>query len=242
MLEEKLIFNKFFNLNLTVNILSPEQKQKFNEIRNLISSNEMHLAANEMGKLTPQTRDRCHMYLANNMLLTESARYRGRVIEMSINLELVLANILSQYFAAEAKIELLNSMVFDRMDLQKKLNILKSILKTKHVDIWKKEQLHLKSIGKLIFFRNDIAHSHLDSTQKYLDTLKKKVDLMISKGIYQENLEEIQLSFFENHKWVSKKVKWQDIVKYHKGIYNGVNKIDYIGNQIISKYIPAVRE
>jgi hypothetical protein len=169
-------------------------------------------------------------------LHTESARYRGRVVEMSIYLELILANVLSQYFAKNEKKELLNSMVFDRMDIQKKLNTFKNIVKTQHLEIWKTEQSNLKKIDKLISFRNNIAHSILNSSPKYLEKIRKKVNEMTKEGKSANHLDEIEFGFYENHKWIFKTIKYLEIEEYHKGMYDGVSHIENIGKKIIPNY------
>tara|TARA_R110000751_G_scaffold306669_1_gene425853 strand:+ start:653 stop:1318 length:666 start_codon:yes stop_codon:yes gene_type:complete len=214
-----------------------EQKEikTFERILKLINS-DLPKAILETNKLDLKDRDRLNQFLANRTLHTESARYRGRVVEMSIYLEFVLANLLSQYFAKEEKMELLNSIVFDRMDLQRKLNTLKIILKTQHVNIWKAENPNLKKIDKLITFRNNIAHSVLNSSPEYFQKISKMVEQLNKQGKEADFLEEIEFGFFENNKWILKAIKWSEIEDYHKGIYDGISTIENIGKQIIADY------
>jgi hypothetical protein len=213
-----------------------KEKETFDRILNLINSDNFPKVMTEMKKLDSKTKDRLNLYLANRTLHTESARYRGRVVEMSIYLELNLANLLSQYFAKDEKKELLNSMVFDRMDLQRKLNTLKNILKTQHLEIWKAEQLNLKKIDKLISFRNNIAHSVLNSSPEYSEKIRKKVNQMTKEGKTANHLDEIEFGFYENHQWIFKTIKYSEVGEYHKGIYNGISNIENIGKQIIPNF------
>mgnify|MGYP003635777401 FL=1 len=196
----------------------------------------------EIKKLNPDSIERLHQYLANRTLHTESARYRGRVVEMSIYLELVLAKILSKYFATSEKVGLLNSMVFDRMYLQRKLNTLKTILKTQYPNIWRKENINFKKLDKLIIFRNNIAHSVLNSSPEYSKKIREQSMEFIKKGKKDKFLDGIEFGFYENHNWVFKNIKWNEIEAYHKGIYNGINKIEDIGKQIIPEYEITLEE
>jgi len=215
-----------------------EEEKKFNRILELINT-DIRKAVTETNKLDPKSRDRLKHFLAHSTLHTESARYRGRVIEVSIYLELTLAQILSNYFAKKDKIELLNSIVFDRMDLQRKLNTLKSILKLEHASIWKKELQNIKKIDTLISFRNNLAHSVLNSSPEYLKKISEKVGLLSSKGIVANHLDEIELGFYENNNWVYKKIKWSEIEEYHREIYNAIGKIQSIRKQITPDYEPT---
>ena len=218
-----------------------KENQIFARITNLINSDDFSKAVAEINKLDADTKDRLDRYIANTTLHTESSRYRGRVVEMSIYLELILANVLSQYFAKDDKKELLNSMVFDRMDLQRKLNIFKKIVKTQHLELWKSEQTNLKKIDNLITFRNNIAHSVLNSSPEYLDSIRKKVNQLTSEGKLATHLDEIEFGYFENQEWIYRPVKWTEIEKYYKGVFEGVNKIESIGGKIIPNYDSTIK-
>jgi hypothetical protein len=215
--------------------LEEKEQKVFEKILKLINE-DFQNAILEIKKLDSETKERLSKFLSNRTLHTESARYRGRVVEMSIYLELVLANILSQYFAKDEMKELLNSMVFDRMDLQRKFNNFKNIVKTQHKDIWKIEQSSLKKIDKLITFRNNIAHSVLNSSPEYSEKVKKKINKLTAEGKKINHLDEIEFGYYENQKWIFKAIKWSEVNEFHKGIYDGINQIERIGKIIITNY------
>jgi len=216
-------------------MISESDERLFERLMHLINT-DMQAAVIQSRNLTEEQKVNFQSFLANRTLHSESARYRGRVIEMSIYLEMIIANVLSNYFGKEDKISLLNSMIFDRMDLQRKLNTFKSILKNQHPAIWRKENTAIKKIDKLIAFRNNLAHSMLNSTSEYTNKLKEKMDSMTEQGKIVEKMEEIEFGFYENHQFVFKPITWEEVNAYHKGIMDALKKIEEIAHQIIKDY------
>ena len=215
--------------------MKARSKILYNKIISLLDSNIVE-ATKEMSKLDSNAKEEFNLYLTNRVMHVESAKYRGRVIEMSVYLENVLARFLSYYFASENKREILNSMVFDRMDLQRKLNTLKSIIKTNHPKVWKREQSKLKRIDKLISFRNNLAHSVLNSTYEGKNKLMEKVKKLESTGSNMKQLDEIEYGYFDNHSWVVKIFNVDELNKYLSEIHESIDLIEEIGNELIENY------
>lgn len=124
----------------------------------------------QMISLTGEDKEHASYLLAMNFLYSESSKYRGKAIDVMIFLEMSLSQILSNYFVEDntSKASLLNSFVFDRMMLSAKFNLFKRILKTKHETVWKEYHQEVKEIGELLEFRNNLAHSMLNSSEDYI--------------------------------------------------------------------------
>lgn len=209
--------------------------EDFDQIIQLLKSNSP-LAKEAMGKIYPDQIDEFNLYLSNIVLHEESARYRGKVIEMSIYLENILAWFLSYYFAVEEKRELLNSIVFDRMDLNVKLNKVKTIIKVNHSKLWVQYRTKIKKIDKLISFRNDLAHSVLNSTLEGKSNLISKVKQLEDVGNEMIHLDEIEYGYFDNHSWVFHSVTVNEINDYIKNMNESIELIEELGVEIIPNY------
>jgi len=155
------------------------------------------------------------MYLATmNFLFSQSAKFRGKVIDITVFMEMVIAQILSKYFTAnERKESLLNSFVFDRMQLSVKFNLIKKIVKVSHPKLWKKYQRDLKEIESLIEFRNNLAHSMLDSSEDYITSLLEKTKDIALGG--KGNIEEIQVGFYKNGDFKYEEITQRQIDEYY---------------------------
>ncbi len=166
-----------------------------------------------------------------NFLFSQSAKYRGKVIDITIILEMLLAQILSKYFTNDEEKEItINSFVFDRMQLSSKFNLLKKILKIKHIKVWKKYQKDLKEIGELIEFRNNLAHSVLDSSEVYIESLKEKgINLAkTNKG----DLEEIQIGYLQDEDYKYEKITKKQVDDFYSNCYAKIELLEDIANEI----------
>ena len=172
------------------------------------------------------------MYLATvNFLFSQSAKYRGKVIDITIILEMLLAQILSKYFTNDEEMEKsLNSFVFDRMQLSSKFNLLKKILKIKHIKVWNKYQKDLKEIGELIEFRNNLAHSILDSSNEYIESLKEKGTNFIETN--KGDLEEIQIGYLQDEDFRHEKITKKQVDDFYTNCYAKIELLEEIANEI----------
>ena len=173
-------------------------------------------------------------YLSNMILHAEAAQYRGKVMEMSIILEVKMAKVLSSYFGAKEKVDALNSMIFDRMDLQKKVNVFKTILKVKHPQVWERERTLVKKIDKLISFRNNLAHSMLNSTLEYNKKFRRNIEAIMKEGTGAGKIDEVE--FFENHDFVFRTIKREEISDYHQQMFQIFKDVDRITKEILPSY------
>lgn len=175
-------------------------------------------------------------YLSSLILHSEAAQYRGKVVEMSIYLEAVMAKVLSCYFGAKDKLGVLNSIVFDRMDLQMKINKFKTILKILHSDVWKREMRLIKEIDKHIAFRNNLAHSILNSTREYDNEFRKKIDDFIKGESNEKKIDQVEFGYFDNHKFVYTAITRENVEQYHQSMIQVIKDIERIAKEIIPDY------
>ena len=215
--------------------MNTHDEARYIKIINLLRTNE-RLAMIEMNKLSQEELLEFNRFHINIVLHEESGNYRGKVIGLSIYLENVLANLLSYYFANEVRRQLMNSIIFDRMDLQKKLNTLKTILKVNHQSLWKKESNRIKAIDKLIAFRNDMAHSVLNSTNEYESHLMDKVKKWNEENSDIQRLDEFEVGYFRDHKWVNKRIKVEQINDYIEKMKTAIDFVDELGFQLVDNY------
>src|ERR1019366_4413123 len=99
----------------------------------------------------------------------DSIFYRGFIIDESIVMELVIDDILSNYFCEGEKATEINNIVFntDYVALGGKENMLQSILmQEKFKDFFKNNSTIIQDIAKIRKLRNKLAHLKLQTTDK----------------------------------------------------------------------------
>lgn len=208
---------------------------KLEDVLNLVEV-DMRAAVLAAKSLNKEDYEYFQHFLSNMILHAEAAQYRGKVVEMSIILEMKLARILSIYFGAKDKVGALNSMVFDRMDLRRKINLFKTILKTRHPEVWRKEKTVIREIDNLIDFRNNLAHSMLDSTLEYNKEFRKKIKTIMKEGQKAGKIDEVQFAFYENHEFVFRTIKRDDVTDYHQRMFQIFGEVDRITKEIFPAY------
>jgi hypothetical protein len=212
--------------------IDKETERKLQEIIAGLSKGNIDIATKFI-ELNSKEKDQL-MYLSTiNFLLTLSAKYRGKVIDITIFLEMVLAQILSKYFTQdEEKESVLNSFVFDRMQLSSKFNLLKKILKTNHIKIWEKYDTDIKEIGELIDFRNNLAHSMLDTTPDYINKVIGETKDIVSEYKKRE-LDEIQIIYYTDLDSKTEKVSQKQVDDFYAKCYEKIELIQKISGEIM---------
>lgn len=102
----------------------------------------------------------------------EKARYlRGRFLNTIAVIEHELSIILTEYFCRddERKIELFSSQIIRRMSLEKKLNLLKSIVKQDYPQYYESNKNIFSTFGEVKEFRDSLAHSIVDVSDPALE-------------------------------------------------------------------------
>lgn len=179
-------------------------------------------------KLSKDDRVKLNHMVTISLLYTQSAKFRGKAIDISIFFETALSMFLASYFCSDKdKRSRLNSYVFDRMPLTTKFNLLKKLLKLNHQELWNEHRAALKRCSKLIEFRNDIAHSMLDSSSEYATKLREEY----SKGPEHsrtQKADKIQISYFENNDLKTKEITRTQIDKFYKDMYKQIELLQNI--------------
>lgn len=205
--------------------IDEETERKLQKIISGISNRNLEDAM-EFSKLNNNEKEQFNYLLTMNFLFSQSAKFRGKVIDITIFLEMTLGQILADYFAKDSiKSTTLNAYVFDRMQLSLKFNLFKKILKNKHLKIWNKFQKELKEISELIDFRNNLAHSMLDSSEEYINSILKKAKEL---KFEQANLNEIQINYFTDNDFKEEKIKQTQIDDYYTNCSKKIKLIQEI--------------
>lgn len=207
--------------------IDPSLENKLQQIVSRIFSGDQTVAI-EIEKLTPYEANQLDLIYAMHFLFSESAKYRGRVIDITIFLEMTLSTVLSKFFSEsnQKKESLLNAYVFDRMPLSQKLNLLKNILKDSHTELSNKYSKDMAEIGRLIEFRNNIAHSMLNSSPDYIGKISerlKKIRIASSQQINTDVFLEIEITYYQNGKVINKRITRNDIDNHHNSCLEKVN-------------------
>lgn len=213
--------------------IDSKTEEKLQKIISGISKGDI---ANAMGMIGLNSKEKDQfMYLTTmNFLFSQSAKFRGKVIDITVFLEMVIAQILSKYFTeSEEKESLLNSFVFDRMQLSVKFNLIKKIVRTSHPNLWKKYQRDLKEIESLIDYRNNLAHSMLDSSEDYITSLMNKTKNVAMGN--KENIEEIQVGFYKDGDLKNEKVTQKQVDEYYTKCSKKIEILQSLSKELIGE-------
>lgn len=105
-------------------------------------------------------------------LKNDSIFYRGFIIDESVVMELVLDDILSNYFCEGEKAIEINNIIFNTeyVALGSKIDMFQSILlKQKFKDFWKNNNTIIQDLHKIRKLRNKLAHLKLQTTDKDIE-------------------------------------------------------------------------
>lgn len=216
--------------------IDPSLEQKLQQIVSKIFAGDPSVAA-DIEKLTPYEANQLDHMFAMQFLFSESAKYRGRVIDITIFLEMALAITLSKYFSEQnqKKESLLNAYIFDRMPLGQKLTLLKNILKDAHPELSSKYSKDLSEISRLIEFRNNIAHSMLNSTPAYLSKISEKLKKLRTQGYPKDNRDEfleIEITYYQNGKVINRRITRNDIDTHHTSCIEKVAWLEQLRQEL----------
>jgi hypothetical protein len=100
-----------------------------------------------------------------------SAEIRGEFLDLAIFAELVITDIIARHFCPdEDRYMLFFSVVMTNPDLKfsTKEDMLREILKLRYRDILDAHGDLIDQVGKVRRWRNRLAHSHLDTSERFL--------------------------------------------------------------------------
>jgi len=154
--------------------------------------------------------------LTINFLFSQSSKFRGKAIDIAIMLEAMLVEFLGKYFCKEDKKKntLLKSVILDRQNFSSKITWIKKILKIEHTEIYKKYESDLKEISRLIDFRNNLAHSILDSGEEFLNEIKKN-----------PLPERIRITYYKDDDMKTEVLTREDIENFYTDCYKSMTKM-----------------
>jgi|688.fasta_scaffold886247_1 hypothetical protein len=154
--------------------------------------------------------------LTINFLFSQSSKFRGNAIDIAIMLEAMLVEFLGKYFCKEDKKKntLLKSVILDRQNFSSKITWIKKILKIEHTEIYKKYESDLKEISRLIDFRNNLAHSILDSGEEFLNEIKKN-----------PLPERIRITYYKDDDMKTEVLTREDIENFYTDCYKSMTKM-----------------
>jgi len=216
--------------------IDPLLADKLEQIVSRIFSGDVTVAA-DIEKLTEHEANLLDQMYAMHFLFSESAKYRGRVIDITIFVEMSLATVLSKYFSEknQKKEAQLNAYVFDRMPLSQKLMLLKNVLKDSYPELASKYSTDLAEIGRLVEFRNNIAHSMLNSNAEYLGKVSerlKKIRTETSQQKAFEDIQEIEITYYQNGKVTTKRITRKDIDNHHSSCIEKASMLQKLSQEL----------
>jgi hypothetical protein len=124
-------------------------------------------------------------------------------------------NFLENIFVKDKKKNtLLKSVILDRQNFSSKITWIKKILKIEHTEIYKKYESDLKEISRLIDFRNNLAHSILDSGEEFLNEIKKN-----------PLPERIRITYYKDDDMKTEVLTREDIENFYTDCYKSMTKM-----------------
>jgi hypothetical protein len=132
-------------------------------------------------------------------LYTLSFDIRGKFLDQTIWIEVLISDILSRFFSHEEPRQILFfSLVAPKLEFRAKINILSTLLELHYPELLEGYPKLIDDINNIRKFRNKIAHAHLDTTDEFLK---------------KEYTDRIRLIFFKKGKTVTMNLTKEDMGK-----------------------------
>jgi len=176
-------------------------------------------------QLTQEDKENLMNLATLNFILSESAKFRGKVIDAAIFFEAVITETLGNYFVGgneSKKNTLIKSLVFNRQNISSKISLLRKILQIEHKELYEKYKSDFADADKILIFRNNIAHSVLDTSDKFR---KEMVKNPLFDGV--------KINYYQNAEFKTELITQKIVDNFYSDCYKLIGKFVNLQNELL---------